>query len=156
MKPLLIGMNNPVMSGIKYVFYPHPPGCAGWRLLQFINLRTPMRRREYLEKFDRINLVDGKKWSRFEARSRARDLFEELRGPRDVVAVGREVQTAFAQVWPPIGRLDPLENIFDATTDILWHYMPHPSGLNRWFNREENQYMAAEFLVGLAIKEREE
>jgi hypothetical protein len=53
-KPLLVGEVNPYGGDPYYALYPAPDGCSGHRLCYLI---LGMRREDYLESFERINLV---------------------------------------------------------------------------------------------------
>lgn len=142
MKPILIGQNNPVSQLDGHQLYPYPPNCTGHRLLCMLQERQPtVTRRQYLDTFERRNLVTGVAWSRALGRDEANRVVAELWGSgRTIVLLGREVQSAFA--IPPL-LLHP-QMIGSAT----WRQIPHPSGRNPYYNVPENRR-----LVGLLLEE---
>jgi hypothetical protein len=141
-KPMLIGMNNPVSQDDGHQLYPYPPGCTGHRLYEMLRERLPsITRRQYLDTFERRNLVTGREWSRTLGRDEANRIVAEMWGSgRVIVLLGREVQAAFAV--PPL-LLHP-QVIGGAT----WRQLPHPSGRNMWYNAPENRRLA-----GLLLEE---
>lgn len=141
-RPILIGMNNPISQQDGHQLYPYPPGCTGHRLYEMLTERLPsVSRRQYLDTFERRNLVTGRSWSRPLGQSEAARTFAELFGSgRTIVLLGREVQAAFS--IPPV-LLHP--QVIGGST---WRQIPHPSGLNRWYNVSENRK-----LVGLLLEE---
>jgi hypothetical protein len=72
MKPLLVGEDNPYsvddpVRSQRYALYPLPQNSAGGRLCALVMALTI---KEYIGKFDRANLCDGR-WSMKKARLRA-------------------------------------------------------------------------------------
>lgn len=121
MKPLLVGESNPYQVhphlSQRFALYPHPPRCAGWNLCHKI---MQLDEREYLARFDRVNLCDGK-WSMREAKERAASILD---GPyRTVIAFGAKVTAAFGFKFEP----------FKAWLGGII-ILPHPSGLSRAWN----------------------
>lgn len=119
MKPLIVGESNPYGGGDEYALYPSPDGCSGHRLCTLI---LGMGRKEYLEKFDRTNLVSGK-WSIRRARARAAMLYDQ----RYCILLGQKVCSAFDVPFIPGDKGFP-------STGGGWLVLPHPSGLNRMWN----------------------
>lgn len=133
-KPLLVGECNPYGANPKYSLFPYPKGSSGERLCFKIMCLT---RREYLERFDRVNLCAGK-WSIKEARARA----EELRSVpgRTIVLLGAKVATAFGRKFEPF-RFDETPDYYSPKASPLsvpilrrLVILPHPSGLSRTWN----------------------
>jgi hypothetical protein len=94
MKPILIGMNNPVSTRTGHELYPLPVGCTGHRIWDMLHQRTRATMREYVEAFERRNLVTGVQWDRTKARARAYETLIELRGSgRTVVLLGNSVRS---------------------------------------------------------------
>lgn len=148
MKPILIGMNNPVSVEKGHELYPAPQGCTGHRLWTMLSARTGCSRWEYLERFERRNLVRSKLYDKTIARLNAADIFRELFGTgRTVVLLGRDVQVAFGH--PPL--LVHPQMIGGCT----WRQIPHPSGLNRWYNNPENVRVVELLLEELYVQNRE-
>lgn len=112
-KPIIVGESNPYGGDDYYALYPVPDGCSGHRLCCLI---LGMRRHDYLEAFERTNLVQGK-WGMRAARLRA----AELRGR--LILLGSKVSMAFGVEFMPFSRYREPER------DLL--VLPHPSGLCR-------------------------
>lgn len=140
LRPVLIGMNNPISSRPEYVLYPEPAGCTGWRLWKLLEARTGASKRDYLRAFDRLNLVTGQRWSMPEARKEVERLRPQLAG-RVVVLLGQDVRLAFGV---PRLLIHPQE-----VDGITFRQLPHPSGLNLWFNSETNRSLASMLLEEL-------
>lgn len=131
MKPLLVGEANPYQSdprlAQRFALYPDPPRCAGWNLCHRV---MGLTEREYLTRFDRVNLCAGK-WSMREAREHAARL-AFLRPPSTPVAgevhgrkfllLGAKVCKAFEVSFTPFITLG------------RFTILPHPSGLSRAWN----------------------
>lgn len=121
MKPLLVGEANPYQTdpvrAQHYALYPYPERCAGWNLCHKI---MQLDEREYLRRFDRMNLCDGK-WSMKEAKKRATSILD---GPyRPTITFGAKVTAAFGFEFEPF-------KVWIGGIVIL----PHPSGLSRAWN----------------------
>ena len=107
--------------------------------------------RQYFEAFDRANLIKswpgcaaGGKGDAFpapEAQAAAHAMLPALFGRR-VVLLGRGVAEAFGLRAPPLEwtRLPCPGGWLEAA------YLPHPSGINRWWNTKANTSAAADFL----------
>lgn len=132
-KPLLVGESNPYGGDPYYALYPAPDGCAGHRLCCLI---LGMRRKDYLEHFDRTNLCEGP-WSMREARRRA----EETSVPvgRVKILLGSKVAKAHGLPFLP----------FTYSPLAAYVVLPHPSGLCRLWN-EPGAFERARKLVAEA------
>ncbi len=119
-KVLIVGESNPFGGGDEFALYPAPDGCSGHRLCCLI---LGMRQDDYLEAFDRCNLVQGK-WSIVAARKKA----ESLRNRR-VILCGSRVCAAFGVPFQPLLPLMAAEYL-----DTL--ILPHPSGRNLIWNQD--------------------
>ena len=141
MNPVLIGMNNPLSQRPEYALWPDPPGCTGHRIWQMLASRTGASTHDYIRSFDRRNLVVGQ-WDRKAAQAEARRLMAsgELRG-RIVVLLGDKVREAF--------RLDKYLIHPQLVDGVMFRQLPHPSGLNRWYNEPVNVSMAGMLLADL-------
>lgn len=138
MKPLLVGEINPYSADPKFALYPHPERSAGARLCNLI-LRLP--RAEYLRRFDRVNLCEGK-WSLKKAREKAAEIWawdEDV--PRIIVVLGARPANAFYLDWKPyeIQKASPVEPMF-----IM---LPHPSGRNHLWNEPGAYERARQALI---------
>lgn len=142
-RPVLVGMNNPVSSLPEHALFPYPPGCTGHRLLEMLQSRVPeATRKQYLERFDRRNVVYAKEFNKKIAADGARALHEEFWGSkRTIVLLGRDTVAAFG--IPPL-LIHP--QIVGGAT---WRQIPHPSGRNFWYNVEQNRLLVAMLLEDL-------
>lgn len=145
MKPLLVGEANPYQSDPRlaqhFALYPDPPGCAGWRLCKLVMGLEP---EDYLARFDRVNLCDGK-WGMKEAKEKASSYFTQrvevarLLGAdikRPIVLFGAKVCRAFNTGFYPFTYTRVYER-GDGALIPLTHrlvILPHPSGLSRAWN----------------------
>lgn len=143
MRPVLLGMNNPISSDPRHALYPHPPGCAGWNLRKYSGLTDE----EYLARFDRRNILSQRKWEKREALAAADVLREEL-GPRRVVLLGVEVA---AIMRLPVSYAPFIWRRTEAGG--WWAGLPHPSGRCREWNDLLVRACAEVFLQELACHE---
>lgn len=153
-KPLLVGEDNPYGSDPQYALYPRPLNASGDRLARKVMGLTA---REYLRRFDRVNLCAGK-WSAKEASRRAGELVRE---GRDVyVLLGAKVARAFGattfepftsrtlNVWGPKAKVvDPPSS---SQTVI---FLPHPSGRCTLWNVAGAFDRARDLLVKFGVLE---
>lgn len=161
MKPILVGMNNPISTRPGHELYPAPEGCTGWRLWQLLAARTGASRLQYLDVFERRNLVRDLTWNRLAARARAYEMVCELRGSgRTVVLLGQSVREAFDYVIKGepcrFCGTGPCETCMNTGLDepnglppilvhpqvaggCTWRQVPHPSGRNMWYNDSDNK-----------------
>lgn len=140
-RPILIGMNNPYRQEPRYALFPAPERSAGYRLWAMLReVRSDLYRKDYVDGFDRRNLVTGA-WSSEVAR-RAADAIDLPDGAR-VVLLGREVQRAFnfPTNWP-VG--DPF-----ACGGQTWYALPHPSGRCLEYNNPLMRRRTGELLADL-------
>jgi hypothetical protein len=123
----IIGMNNPYSQRPEYALHPDPPGCTGWRLWKMTEARTGATQTDYRRAFHRYNLTVGK-FDPHTARERWREMEPDLLREFDtVVLLGSAVRRATGILLPDVHISHPLIAI------------PHPSGLNRWYNSETNR-----------------
>lgn len=136
LKPILIGMNNPVSTRPGHELYPAPMGCTGHRLWEMLYARTGASMRDYLDVFERRNLVRGLEWDMLGARARAFEVATELMGSgRTVVLLGQEVYKAVAySVALPKILVHP-----QVSWGVTWRQIPHPSGRNTFYINPDNR-----------------
>lgn len=140
MTSVLMGMNNPLSQKPEHALYPYPPGCTGYRIWMMLRTKLPeMTRLEYLRGFERTNLVVGS-WSITKARRRAAEL-PSLYAGRTVVVFGERARAALDL---PKKLIHPHEK-----DGVTWRQLPHPSGLNHWYNDPEHRELAASLLFEL-------
>lgn len=133
MKPVLLGMNNPLSSRPEHALYPHPVGCTGHRIWKMLEVRTRASQEDYLEAFDRRNLLGVQTWRMADAREAASHFIREMNG-RVVLVLGAEPRDAL--------RLPPLLVKPQDLHGVTWRQLPHPSGRNLWYNVPENKHLA--------------
>jgi hypothetical protein len=139
-------------------------GTSGRRIAELAGLGYP---HEYVRRFGRINLIEtfpgyrengngdgeGDAFPIVEARAGARRIVEEVvrgGGGNELVLLGRGVTRAFR--WEPSSWFEETELAVLAKVDgsptthsLRLSVAPHPSGLNRYWNEEENRRLASEF-----------
>jgi hypothetical protein len=124
-KPLLVGEANPYGSDPEFALYPSPPGCAGERLCRKV---MGLTEREYLERFDRVNLCPTA-WSMRRARARAIEILAADGGTeRAYVLLGSKVKAAFGVGNDPFSHFRSLRVLPGPQVFVV---LPHPSGLSR-------------------------
>lgn len=138
MRPLLVGMNNPLSEHPRFALYPAPAGCTGWRIWQLV--ADVMTDNEYLRGYERTNLVSGRRWSAAAAREAAPLLRQRLVGRRSII-FGKETASHLG-----------LNNLERGTWNAAAEngqvaLLPHPSGRNLWYNTEENRETARRVLL---------
>jgi hypothetical protein len=142
-RPVLVGMNNPLSMEPAHALFPHPPGCTGHRLYEMLKSRVPdVTKRQYLDIFDRRNVMHSLVFDRETARMGASKLYLEFYGSgRTIVLLGADTVAAFGL---PRLLLHPQEN-----GGATWRQIPHPSGRNLWYNNDENRTLVAMLLEDL-------
>jgi hypothetical protein len=147
--PLLIGMNNPYGQNPRYALYPMPENSAGGLLYDMVREATGLTPPQYIEMFDRINIVDGE-WNRRRAAANAVDLIRSLAG-RNVVLLGRKVQEAFGLYHSDRGPITEIRKVTSLLPrgEATFHCIPHPSGRNPWYNDPENRQLVKNLLARL-------
>lgn len=144
-KAVIIGMNNPHSDNPEHALAPFPARVAGWNLWRMLADVSPgVSRLQYMRGFERINLLTAREWCPIEARRQSAGLLECLRG-RTVLVAGRSTSNV---LWLP------------AQTELKWAeargvkycYLPHPSGLNRWYNDKVNRLAVGYRLEELLTK----
>ncbi len=115
-KITLVGEVNPYGGEDEFALYPAPDGCSGHRLCCLI---LGMRRKDYLETFNRVNLCAGN-WSLKAARLKAELLWSHRDSPKFILC-GSKVSSAFQVPFNPL-------EISEGGTMLV---INHPSGLCR-------------------------
>lgn len=114
-------------------------GSTGWRLWQMMRLHVDITLDEYHDTFDRRNLC-RQAWSYVEARRVAQVIRELSPEGQVVVMLGSRVRAAMrvhAGVNP------------DVVRGVWFYSVPHPSGLNRWYNDAANRSHVGKLLAGI-------
>lgn len=133
---LLVGESNPHSSDPRHALHPHPPGAAGSRLCKILGMQPC----EYLEKFDRVNLLRTAEWSPVKARNAARKLTHRRR-----ILLGARVAAAHGIKFYPFCR-------FTLEDDVRVLILPHPSGRCRIWN-DRTAFVSAREAIGRFMEE---
>lgn len=124
----LIGMNNPYSDNPRRALWPDPPNCTGWRVWKMLEARTGATQTDYLRAFHRYNLVLSGHWHSGDAARRWHQIQPELSQNFDtLVLLGKSVQRAAGVMCGDVL----------VTRGLVC--IPHPSGLNRWYNSDVNR-----------------
>lgn len=153
MKPVLIAMNNPQSPYNRdHVLYPYPEGCAGHRLWRMLDEAAhgpeygfAITKRQYLERFDRHNLLYAREWSAADARRAADDLLPALRG-RVAAILGTRTLKALCLVRPGGGN-SWFTWARNRELNLDYVLLPHPSGRCREYNDPMNRSIAGKTLL---------
>lgn len=125
-RPVIIGMNNPHSSDPRFALAPHPARVAGWNLWRMLQDVAGTSRAEYMRTFDRRNLLSERAWDPVAARRQSENLWESLED-HTVLVLGQSVRRVlWLQDAPPL--------LWRTDRGVRWCLVPHPSGLNRWYN----------------------
>lgn len=158
-KYLLLGISNPYSDRRQDALSPEFPGSAGARLFEIAGVQLD----EYERAFVRDNVFlhgDDARCLASRIRKTVRVVRRHSRGVEElrVVALGRLVGTALGRAeapwlaWKEIYM--PTVTVWGTTVHVA--VMPHPSGLNRWYNDPSNVERARGFMrrnVRYALKE---
>lgn len=125
-----------------HALFPYPPGCTGHRLWRMTGLArsqyVAIPRRNVIKKYPgRDSVRGGDAFPMSNARAGAKELLPELLG-HHVVFMGKATAKAFDL------RGEFLD--WHMGKPFNWAILPHPSGRNRWYNRESNRAAAEEFM----------
>lgn len=137
----ILGMNNPQSSDPRRALWPAPVGCAGWNLWRLTAARTGCTEMDYARAFHRYNLVEAGLWDTKMARWRWDQIEAEvLEGFDTIVLLGAAVRRALRVMT---------EEIHISRSMIC---LPHPSGLNRWYNVAANRAMVEVVMEELYVE----
>lgn len=143
MRFVVVGMCNPLGEDPRMALWTKPEGCSGYRLWQMAAARTGVSEEEWLAMTDRRNLCRGE-WDFETARMQAREWTAEL-SSRTMVILGSDVARCFPSTGMVCQWARPKGTPPRAAPP--WIHIPHPSGLNRWYNDHANR-AAVEILLG--------
>lgn len=146
MRPVILGMNNPLSEDPRAALLPHPVNCAGWRLWRMVNEVSGISRSEWCRRTERVNLLNSRDWDRRAARERGLELWSTMQG-RSVVVLGLAAREV---LWLPsvvYGR-------WQERDGVRWANLPHPSGRNLWYNEEMHRIFVGLFLEELVYNVR--
>lgn len=140
-RPLLVGESNPY-GDPGFALYHLPRSASGNHLRQIMGLKD----HEY-ERIDKVNLIEGTRWSAPKARLAAEKLLRS-RPPGPFVLLGSRVHAAFGVPKQPSGeRLWA----FPHETGRQLVLLPHPSKRNRVWNEPDIYSMCRRALEGAGV-----
>lgn len=165
-RPTLVGMNNPLSDRPEMALWPSPPGCTGWRIWKMLEDHGGVGPQDYVEAFDRVNILNSQEFSARRARAAAADLLRRLGGRTRVVVLGAAPLAALRlpplqpghwhQFWrvppapePTAHGPKPIDPEAMAARLIRYTCLPHPSGRCRWYNDHDNRRLARHLLWDL-------
>ena len=126
-RPILLGMNNPVYPDRP--LWHEPAGCTGARVLALLRSKRPdVTDKQYLQAFDRRNLLYAAEWDADKAAVAADTL---VRGLEDT---GRRVLVLGETVRKLVGLPQRARLCEVRWRGCSWRSVPHPSGRCRWYN----------------------
>ena len=132
---LVVGMCNPISDDPRRALWPEPARCTGWNLWKLMEARTGCTPEQYTAAFHRTNMVIGK-WHWPTAVGWWEASKDQILEDFDItLLLGAGPRTAAG-----MGELPELCLRGGIAT------LPHPSGLNRWYNIRA-QKAAAEILM---------
>ena len=138
-RPVILGMNSP--KGGEAL---SPSDGAGKRLFEYAKRYGGFEESQYLESFERINVLESTEWDRDRASEVARGWVKSMRfSGLSVVLLGHEVWDAFQLPEVPIFR----GTVFRRT---VWWRCPHPSGRSLVYNDEVNRERIGRLLSEVA------
>lgn len=147
MKPLLVGEANPYGDSPRRALWPYPPRSAGARLCRNI---LGLGVRDYLRKFDRVNLC-SREWDAKLAAETAAGL---ILTDQPKILMGAKVCRAFCVAFYAFTKLTPVAvRPIPSTLELVnvdcgaLYIIPHPSGLNRFWNEPASIPMTRKFLA---------
>jgi len=147
---VVVGIDNPYSDLQNHALFPYPPMSAGARFWRM----TGLTRGQYIRVFDRHNLFLSyeKKRGIDQRRIAAKRVVEAVgAGYGDkiqILALGRMVADSFGL---PIGAPLVWSHPDSSNRNLIVAYVPHPSGLNRWYNDKTNDYRARKFVETVAL-----
>ncbi len=151
MKPLLVGLHNPLSTHPRAALLPFPSGSTGWRLWMMMrDVDVTISRQVFMEGFDRRDLwrapdlPTGPK-STAAYRAEGRILLDACRARADVVLLGARVWSAVADCRTP----DWFE-CKEVLLGVRFWRIPHPSGRNVIYNSLTNRRRVGQLLLDLA------
>lgn len=127
MRPVVVGMNNPLSADPRSALLPAPRGSAGWNLWKMCHDVCGVSRWEFRQSMEFVNLCDARLWCPLAARAKYERVSSGWEGRR-VLLLGRAVLGVLRLPAPASGLL------WASHAGFRWCYAPHPSGLNRDYN----------------------
>lgn len=138
-------MNNPISRNPHHALFPRPEGCSGNRLWKMLNETCGARMSDYVEVFDRRNLLATATWDQAQARDAASDFLNKLPDGAQVLVLGEKPREALGLekllLHPQVVQLGMARR-------VTFRQLPHPSGRSHWYNEPDHRLIA-----GLLLEE---
>lgn len=119
-------------------------GSTGRRLAMLCNLEVEQYHKEFL----RFNILPVSSGIPFRVTKYTKEMGRYLKTqflPEDlVICLGLDVAECIGV------ELEEPFVMYPTDSGIFYGYIPHPSGLNRWYNERENWQKAQDFMTALA------
>ena len=124
----VVGMNHPLYTDPRKALWPDP-GSSGGHLYEMLRSRTGCTVQDYLQTFQRFNLVSGPRWDDMQGLASWQRMEADLIENFDcIILLGRAVRRC--------AGIRATDEII-ITPNLIC--LPHPSGLNRWYNDPINR-----------------
>lgn len=141
-KPILIGSDNPHSSDPTMALTPYIPGTTGHRIWKMLNGRVPSAtHQDYVTAFQRVNLEDFPLMESSSGSVIIPNELQKIMKRSTVVLFGDNVRRAFGL---PKLFLHPIER-----DGVVYRQVPHPSGVNRFYNDPTMRELVAMLLEEL-------
>jgi hypothetical protein len=150
MSTLFVGLDNPQSMDPRYALFPHPPGCAGHRLMEMMQEVEPTFTRGQYINIPKTNLFPTgmcpkkkrKDWLHYAGVL----LIAQKTGRGDkIVLFGNDVRNAILWAHDPDLCWDtPMRWVMMDGSRYAW--VPHPSGRNTYYNDTRKRRKVARFL----------
>lgn len=153
-KVIFVGMCNPQSNAPLSL---EPRGGAGWWLhdLAQRGRGASIPDVTWRHVFEFRNVLPGPTWTMGAAKEAAPAVLEALRGRRAVLLGGSVARALGLPSMAPCMFDLMLLNVstgygeITQENSISYSLIPHPSGLNRWYNDSDNRMLVAAFLARL-------
>lgn len=122
MRPVIVGMNNPLSVDPRAALLPYPKHSSGWNLWSMVHDVCGVSRGEFRRSFCFVNLCDDTVWDPLAAR-RKYDTLESAWEGRRVVLLGLAVLGVLWQTRPS----SALE--WRSNAGYRWCWVPNPNRL---------------------------
>ena len=137
----------------QYALFPYPVKSAGYRLQHLMRLSrleyVGLARRNLLRRYPGAS-GKGAAFPINEAIEAARDVIKsDLLWDKNVLFIGKRLAGVFGFNKEPILEWQPTPTLPDGSVAFRFAIVPHTSGINRWWNENENEYEGGEFLASV-------
>lgn len=147
MKPIIVGINNPHSDDPEKALGVEPVGSAGNRLWLMVKDAAnrqgkDFREIDYLDGFDRVNLMEKPDYTPEQMRLRQYSLMASFTGRR-VVMCGTKVPMTMGL------RHSGFHLGVQQGPNFVYYVIPHPSGLCREYNDQSMRHRVGDLLFSL-------